>query len=131
MMDGSWDIRCNGQFFVILGHCLLFALLQPQKIIFENMKKKQLEILSFYTCAPYIKITWYMVPEISQIWSVTDRQNFLSFWAIVCPLTLLKTRKINILKNDKDIWRYYHFTEVHQKSWSNAILFLRYSMWWT
>ena len=27
-----------------------------------------------------------------------DRQNFLSFWTIFCPFTLLTTRKIKILK---------------------------------
>ena len=129
MMDGSWDIRCNGQFFVILGHCLLFALLQPQKITFlKTWKKTAGDIIILHLCTIYKNHMIYGSWDISDM--KCDRQNFLSFWAIVCPLTLLKTRKINILKNDKDIWRYYHFTEVHQKSWSNAILFLRYSMWW-
>ena len=29
-------------------------------------------------------------------------------------------------KNEKICWRYHHFTHVYQKSWSYAILFLRY-----
>ena len=38
-----------------------------------------------------------MVPE---KWSPTDRM-FLSFWAIYCPFTPLKTRKIKILEKMK------------------------------
>ena len=41
-----------------------------------------------------------------------DRQNFLSLWTIFCPFTSLTTRKIKILKNEKNTWRYYHFTPV-------------------
>ena len=49
--------------------------------------KQHLEILSFYTCAPY------------GFWDMEhNRQNILSFWPIFCPLTPLITRKIKILK---------------------------------
>ena len=58
-----------------------------------------------------------------------DRQNFLSFWTIFCPFTLLTTRKIKILKKWKNTWRYHHFTLVWQKSWSYAALFLRSNTW--
>ena len=30
-----------------------------------------------------------------------DKQNFLSFWTVFCPFTLLKTQKIKILKKRK------------------------------
>ena len=50
-----------------------------------------------------------------------DRQNFLPFWAIFCPFTLLTTWIIIILKKWKKIWRCSHFTFVHQKSWSYDI----------
>ena len=53
-------------------------------------------------------ITWCIVPE---IWSVT------------------KHKKIKFWKTEKITWRYYHFTIVRQKSWSYAILFLRYGVW--
>ena len=33
-------------------------------------------------------------------------------------------------KKKKKLWRYHHFTQVYQKIWSYAILFLRYGMWW-
>ena len=55
--------------------------------------KKHLKILSFYTCVPWMKIIWCMVPE---IWCVTGR--IFSFWTIFCPLTLLTTQKMKILK---------------------------------
>ena len=60
-------------------------------------------------------IIWYMVPE---IWSMTD--------TIFCPFTPLTTQKNKILKKwKKNTHRYHHFTQMHQKSWSYAILFLR------
>ena len=60
-------------------------------------------------------------------------QSFLSFWAIFCPFTPLTTQKIKIKKkkkNDKNSWRYHHFTKMYQKSSSYATLFLRYGTWW-
>ena len=56
-------------FFVLLPNCW------PRKLKFQKKHvKKHLEILSFYTCAPLIKIIapliWCMAPE---IWSSTDR----------------------------------------------------------
>ena len=63
-----------------------------------------------------------MVPEIL---SITER-IFLSFWAIFCPFTLLKTKKIKTLKNWKSTWRYYHFTHVYHKWHSYDVWFLRY-----
>ena len=47
-----------------------------------------------------------------------DRCNcYFSFWAIFCPFTPITAR------------RYYHFTQVYQKSRSYDILFLRYGKW--
>ena len=45
-----------------------------------------------------------------------NRQNFLLFWVIFCPLTLLTNQKIKIWKkNEKRAWRYHHFTQLYQK----------------
>ena len=44
------------------------------------------------------------------------RQNFLSFWAMLCCFTSLTTQKIKILKKRKSIWICHHFTHVYQKS---------------
>ena len=77
-----------------------FALLRhywPQKLKFAINAKKALEILSFYTCVPLIKIIWCIVPE---IWSATDR-IFLSSWASFCPFTPLAAWKNENIKKWK------------------------------
>ena len=76
------------KFFVILSHFLPF---QPpdnsENQNFEKMKK-HLQILSFYTLAPWMTIIWCMVPE---LWSATDRifchsgLFFLPFYPLMDP----------------------------------------------
>ena len=63
-----------------------FTSLMTPKIKNWKKYKKLLEILSFYTCVPQMKIVWCMVPE-------QKTEIFLPFWDIFCPLTLLTTRK--------------------------------------
>ena len=47
-------------------------------------------------------------------WDVEcGRHNFLLFWAIFCPFTLLTIQKIKILK--KNAWRYYPFIHTYHK----------------
>ena len=50
--------------------------------------------------------------------------HFLSFY----PPTSLKNENFKKMKK-KNTWIYHHFTQVYQKSWSYAILFMRYGMW--
>ena len=101
----SWDMEHKILKLVVLGHFLSFYSLKNPK----NFEKwKNLLEISFYTSAPQMTITWCIVPE---IWSVT------------------KHKKIKFWKTEKITWRYYHFTIVYQKSWSYAILFLRYGVW--
>ena len=91
--------------------------------------KKHLKI-SFYTSVPKIMITGYTVPG---IWHMTDVTVTFWFWAIFClftPLTAQKIKMKDMKKKTKKLWRYHHFTQVYQKIWSYAILFLRYGMWW-
>ena len=99
----------------------VFAFYWPQKLKFGKNIKKHLDILSFRTCEPLMKIIWCMVPK---IWSSRDR-IFLSSWAFFCPFTPLTPWKWRYQKWKKP-WRYHHFTQVYQKSWSSAILFQRY-----
>ena len=54
---------------------------------------------------------------------------YFSFWVIFYPLPPWQPKKSKFRKNEKKSWRYNHFTIVYQKSWSYAILFLRYSVW--
>ena len=62
---------------------------------------------------------------------VHDRCNYFSFWAIFyifTPLTSPKNQNLK-KKKKKNTRRYHHFRQVHQKSWSYDILFLRYDAW--
>ena len=93
MMYSSWDMEHNRQNF--FSFWTLFTPLTTQKTKILKRWKKHLEISSFYTSVPQMKI-WGMVPE---IWSTTE--NFLSFGAIFCPFTLLTTQKIKLLKKWK------------------------------
>ena len=72
-------------------------------------------------------ITQCMVPE---IWSATGRifcQSRL-FFALLPPYA---PRKSKFWKNEKNTWRYYHFTHVHHKWQSYDLWFLRYQLWQT
>ena len=86
--------------------------------------KKTLEILSFYTL--YHKWQSYDVWFL-KYWA----RETGSFWTIFCLYTLLTTQKIKILKNQKNAWRYYHFTNVYHKWQSYDVRFLRYGVWRT
>ena len=54
---------------------------------------------------------------------------YFSFWVIFYPLPPWQPKKSKFRKNEKKSWRYNHFTIVYQKSWSYAILFMRYDAW--
>ena len=70
-------------------------------------------------------IIYYTVPETQHV-----RCNFyFSFWAMFCPFTTLTAWKKKISKKWKNASGYHQFTQVYQKSWSHAILFLRYGTW--
>ena len=81
MMYAYSDMDYNRHNFLSFQAILYsFTRLLTTKISIWKRCKKQLDILSFYTCVPQIKIISCMVPEIK---SVKDRV-FLSFWAIFC-----------------------------------------------
>ena len=120
MIYSSWDIKCNRLRLVTMGHFLPFFLL-PRNLKnqnFEKMKKVSGDIIILYT-------KLYQHPQSYAVWfpkirSETD--NFLSFWETFCPLTLLATEKIRILK--KKMWRYYLSKLVHHKWRSYDVWFL-------
>ena len=84
MVPEIWSM--TDRMFVILGHFLHFYYTSNLKIkVFKKLKKlkkKHLEILSFYIFVPLMTIIWCMVPE---IWSVTDIIfcHFESFFALL------------------------------------------------
>ena len=109
---------------------LTFFALLPKKSIFKKNEKKHLEILSFYTSVSKIMIICYAILFLRyDAWQIVVFYFELFFF----PFTLLPLtfRKIKIKKK---MWEknldMSSFTQVYQKSWSYAILFLRYGAWW-
>ena len=102
LMYGSWEMEWDQQFFIIVGHVLPFhPRSNSENQNFEKMKKgictKNQDHNMMYAS-----------------WDVEcGRHNFLLFWAIFCPFTLLTIQKIKILK--KNAWRYYPFIHTYHK----------------
>ena len=81
------------------------------KISKKKKKKNPLEIPSFYTIVPKVMIIGYTIPEIWCMTHVTFIFHFGLFFALL-PLT---AQKMKISKNEKNVWRYHHFTQLYQK----------------
>ena len=103
-----------------------FIPLKTWKIkIFKNWKKTPGDIIILQWCTKNLHhvlyCSWYMAH---------NRCNYFSFWAIFCFASQerenLKFKKIENKKKKRKVWRYHHFAMVYQKSWSYAILFLRF-----
>ena len=103
--------RCNCYFSFWAISCPFTPLTAEKIKLFKKMKKKPLEISSFYTCVPKIMIRWCKVPE---KWCAMDGRTDGRKW------------HIELGPPPKNTWRYYYFMQVYQKLWSYAILFLRY-----
>ena len=106
----------------------LFAILPhywPRKLKFgKNVKKTPGDIILLHMCTinqdHMMYGSWDMKFNRQNFFVILG--NFLSFY----PPNTLKNENI---KNVKNHWRYHHFTQVYQKSWSSAILFQRYGAW--
>ena len=124
MMYGSWDKERDKQNFFSFGPFLPFyPPSNPENKNFEKMKKTPGDIIISHKCA--INDNYMMYDS----WDMKcNRHNFLLSWAIFCPFTPLTILKIKILKRWKKQFEISSFTQVSQKSWSCAILFLRYGM---
>ena len=114
-------LRYRAKQTVIRNFTSFFALYPPKNLKNQNFEKWKnlLEISSFYTCAPKIRIIWCTVPE---IWSETDKHfcNFGPFFA-----KILKKMK----KMPGDIILLY--IHVYHKWRSYDIWFLKYKVWQT
>ena len=125
MRYGSWDTAETGrmrqaEIFVILDLFLPFYPSPPKKSSLEQPG----DIILLHLCSINEGHVIY------DSWNIRhDRQNFLSFWTIICPFTTLTIRKIKVLKNwKKNTWRYYHFTHMHHKLQSYDVWYLRYQV---
>ena len=112
-----------GSFFVLLPPY------QPDKWKYIKKKEKMhWDIIVLHKCTKNhdhrLPCSWDMA---------CDGCNcYFSFWAFFCPFTLLIAKKWKFQRNNKkknNNWRYHHLRQVYQKSWSCALLFLRYGMW--
>ena len=69
----------------------------PENQNFEKMKKSPEDIIILHKCTindnHMMDGSWNMM---------CNKQNFLSFWAIFCPFTLLTTQKVKTLKKWKE-----------------------------
>ena len=121
IMYGSWDMEHDRHNFFSLRTILCpFTLLTTQKIKILKKWKKSLEISSFHTSVPQMKIIGCMIPE---IWSTTNIlfSHFEPFFAFT-PLT---TQKIKILKKwkKKTPWDIITLHKCTKKSWLYARVF--------
>ena len=105
MIYSFWDIECDRLKLVIMGHFLPFYTLPWKSKKIRILKKKLLEISSFYTCVPKATIIWGIVPDIR---SKTDKKfcNFGPFFAL---LPHYWPQKLKFGKNPKNHRRYYPF----------------------
>ena len=119
MVPEIWS--ATDTFFVILGHCLPFyPSHNPKKQNFEKLKKTPGVISILHKCTKNHNHMLYF----PKTWRVTDVIFIFHF----CPFAPLMAQKIKILKDEKNAWRYDHFTHAYQKLWSHAVRFLRYGV---
>ena len=69
---------------------------------------------------------WYLRYRVRQTIFFVILDHFLPFY----PPNNPKNQNLIKIIIKKNTWRYHHFKIVPQKSWSSAILFLRYGAWW-
>ena len=97
-----------------------FTPLMTQKIKFSKTKKNPWRYYHF----THVYHKWQSYDAWFLRYGV--RQNFLSFWAIFCPFTSLRSGNSKFWKNEKSNRRYYPFTHMHHNWQSHDVWFLRH-----
>ena len=106
--------------------CALLPLQQLEKSKFKKMKKVPEDIIILRKCTKNHDHMLYCSGDMACV----RCNSYFSFWVIFFPFTPLTAWKIKIKKNEKNPWRYYHFTYVYQKLWWDDVQFLRYGAQW-
>ena len=122
MIHGSWNIRWNRQ--KLLSFSAIFCPFSPlttRKIKILKLKKTPADIIILQISTVNDNHMIYGSWDLDH-----DRHNFLSFWTVFCPFTPYESRQSKLWKDDKNTWRYYHFTNVYHKRQSYDVWFLRY-----
>ena len=102
-----------------------FTLYWPQKSKFgKNEENAQIH----YYHLTHLYHKWKSYDVCSFRYGMQQMQ-FLSFWAIFCLFTPLTIQKIKIFQIQTSTWRFHDFTQVYQKPWLFALLFLTCGMW--
>ena len=121
MIYGSWNKGVTDRNFVTLGHFLPYHL--PDNPEIQNLKLTKNPWRYYHFTHLHHKWqsydVWFLIYGVRH-----DRQNFLPFWTVFCPLTTIWTQRFKILKKWKNTWRY-HFTKVYHKWQSYDVWFLR------
>ena len=126
MMYGSWDSEWDRQ--KILSLWVIFCtftsplMIWNIKILKKKWKKLPGDIILLYIDVyhkwrPYD--IWFLKCKVRE----TEIFRILGQFLPLQPLDNLENENFNIEKN---IWRYYHFTNLHQKWQSYDIWFLKY-----
>ena len=99
MMYGSWDIECDGQNFLSFWtiFCSFSPLTTPKIEILKNWRKTYGDIIILHKCTKNHDDMLYCSLDMAR----NGCNCCFSFWAIFCPFTLLKARKIKILQKWK------------------------------
>ena len=128
MLYCSWDMvhdSCT-DIIVIFHFGLFFALWPPylpKKWKYKKNEKKHQDIMILHKCTKAhddtLCCSWDMVRDGCNCFFFPTLGNVLPF----CHLNSPKNENFKKLKNT---WRFYHFTQLHQKLWLQAILFLKY-----
>ena len=112
MIHGSWNIMCNTEFFVILGHFLLFHPLTTQKIkVLKNWlmhNKWQSYDLCIFLFCHFLLFYPPNNPEDHMMYGSWDMEQdkqifFFSFLVVFCSFTTLKLQNQNFWKKDKTL----------------------------
>ena len=99
------------EIFVILGHFLPFQPLDNLENQNFNIEKNTWRYYHF----THLHYKWQSYDVWFLRYGAQQTELFLSFWAAFCPFTPLWSQESKFLKNEKKIWRYYHFTNVYHK----------------
>ena len=129
MMYGSWNKEHNRKNFLSFWtvFCPFTPLLTTQTIKFckdEKNTRRYYHFTHMYHKWQSYDI-WFLRYGVQQPEIFVILKIFLLFY----PPNNAKNQ--NFLKNEKNSWRYHHFTHVHQKLWSHDVQLLRYGVWRT
>ena len=117
MTYGCWNLRCNRQ--KILSFWAIFCPFRPLKtwkIKILKLKKTLGDIIIWRICT---------INDNHIMYGSWDK-NFCHSWLSFVLLPPYGPTKSKFFKNEKNIWRYYHFTNAFHKWQSYDVWFLRY-----